>query len=337
MNTWISLGLLLPLLDTPNPVPEPKPEVIRKAVEKSLPLLVKGAEGHIAQRSCFGCHNQSPAMLTFALARDKGYAVTAETVEKQSKHIVEFLDGNKANYLKGKGQGGAADTAGYALATLHWGGWKADETTAAVVEYLLQYQKDLGPWKTGANRPPSEISAFTTTFVALRSLQRYGTENQRERINKRTEAARAWLLKTPAKDNEDRVFRLLALKEAGADSKAIQSAAQDLLKTQRKDGGWGQLDKMESDAYATGTALVALHQSGGVATSDDAYRRGLTYLLKTQRDDGSWFVKSRSNPFQKYYESGFPHGKDQFISMSASGWATAALVLGSAGTTTVPK
>jgi hypothetical protein len=43
--------------------------------------------------------------------------------------------------------------------------------------------------------------------------------------------------------------------------------------------------------------------------------------------DGTWLVKSRSHPFQTYFESGFPHGPDQFISVAASGWATAALVL----------
>jgi hypothetical protein len=51
------------------------------------------------------------------------------------------------------------------------------------------------------------------------------------------------------------------------------------------------------------------------------------FLLKTQREDGSWLVRSRSKPFQTYFESGFPHGKDQFISMAATGWATAALSL----------
>jgi hypothetical protein len=40
-------------------------------------------------------------------------------------------------------------------------------------------------------------------------------------------------------------------------------------------------------------------------------------------------VKSRSKPFQPYYESGFPHAKDQFISIAASGWATAALAVAS--------
>jgi hypothetical protein len=99
------------------------------------------------------------------------------------------------------------------------------------------------------------------------------------------------------------------------------------LKTQRDDGGWAQLDSLKSDAYATGSALVALHQAGALPTTDPAYQRGLKFLLATQQDDGSWHVKSRSKPFQLYFESGFPHGKDQFISLAASSWATTALVL----------
>jgi len=101
----------------------------------------------------------------------------------------------------------------------------------------------------------------------------------------------------------------------------------DLVKLQRPDGGWRQTDKLQSDAYATGSVLAALHQAGDLPTSDDAYRRGVAFLLKTQKDDGSWHVVSRSRPFQTYFESGFPHGKDQFISSAASSWATIALAL----------
>ena len=50
-------------------------------------------------------------------------------------------------------------------------------------------------------------------------------------------------------------------------------------------------------------------------------------VARYQRPDGSWHVRSRSKPFQTYFESGFPHGKDQFISMAATGWATTALAL----------
>ena len=51
-----------------------------------------------------------------------------------------------------------------------------------------------------------------------------------------------------------------------------------------------------------------------------AYRGGLRFLIADQREDGSWFVASRSKPFQPYFESGFPYGKDQFISMAATSW-----------------
>jgi hypothetical protein len=38
-------------------------------------------------------------------------------------------------------------------------------------------------------------------------------------------------------------------------------------------------------------------------------------------------VTSRSKPFQQYFETGFPHGKDQFISSHASSWAVVSLAL----------
>ena len=120
---------------------------------------------------------------------------------------------------------------------------------------------------------------------------------------------------------------MLALQEAGADETAIAAAAWELLKTQKPDGGWAQLPSMEADAYATGTALVALHRAGGLAVDHPAYSRGVAFLVKAQRADGSWFIASRSKPFQPYYESGFPHGKDQFISAATSGWAVTALIL----------
>ena len=79
-------------------------------------------------------------------------------------------------------------------------------------------------------------------------------------------------------------------------------------------------------AVTTPIGSVALPNC--LPVSAPVYRRGLRFLIRTQLADGSWHVRSRSKPFQTYYESGFPHGKDQFISITASGWATAALALG---------
>jgi len=299
------------------------------AVEKALPLIQKSAAGHRENRTCFACHNQGIPILALTTARKNGFTIDDEDLKKHMGFISTFLGKNRANYLKGKGQGGQIDTAGYALWALELGGWKPDETTAAVAEYFLLYNKDLDRWNVSSNRPPSEASRFTAAYLALRGLKTFGTAEQKERIVAKTARVRDWLLKTPAKDNEDRVFRLWALWAANASPKDVQAAATELLKTQQEDGGWRQIEALESDAYATGTALVALHEAAGIGPDDMAYRRGVKHLLSSQLSDGSWHVRSRSKPFQTYFETGFPHGKDQFISTAASSWAATALALSS--------
>ena len=299
----------------------------REAVAKALPLLWEGARGHIAERDCFACHNQAVPILAFMTAGGRGFPIPEADLQEQAEFIATFLEKNQNNYKIGKGQGGQVDTAGYALWTLELAGWEHDATTSAVVEYLLLQDKDRDHWRTSSNRPPSEVSNFTASYLALRALKTWGEPSQQLRIAKRVETVGGWLRKTPARDTEDHVFRLYGLHAAGAGKKDIQDATRELLHTQRPDGGWGQTDKMESDAYATGTALTALHDAGGLAIADPPYQRGVDYLLKTQKADGSWYVQSRSKPFQTYFESGFPHGKDQFISMAATAWAATALAL----------
>jgi hypothetical protein len=266
-------------------------------------------------------------VLALTTGKTRGFEVSAEGLRRQLQFTADSLARGRDSYLKGKGQGGQADTAGYALLALDLGGWGPDGTTAAVAEYLLQRDAGRGHWQVTSRRPPSEASSFTTTYLALRGLRKFGTARQRERIAARAEQARRWLLTTPAHDTEDRVFRLGALRLAGADEEDVRGAVADLVKTQRPDGGWAQAERLDSDAYATGSVLVMLHQAGGLAVSDPVYRRGLRFLAGSQQPDGSWRVRSRSRPFQTYFESGFPHGKDQFISMAASSWATAALAL----------
>ena len=325
------LSVVLPLLSDSKAAAEDKPptiEEIRAAVAKSFPLLEKGAKGSMEQRKrCFTCHNQGIPLFALVTAKSRGFDVDAEHLQTQLKFTADFLEKNKQQYLKGDGQGGEADTAGYALWTLDYGGWKPDETTAAVAEYFLLYQKDRDHWESVSNRPPSEKSSFTTSFVALRGLKTFGTPEQKERVDARTKEVSQWLQTAAAEDTEDRVFRLRALHLAGAPEEDIRRAAEELKQAQRDDGGWSQLPDLQSDAYATGSALVALHQAGNLATDDPTYSKGLRYLISIQKDDGSWHVASRSKPFQTYFESGYPHGKDQFISIAAAGWAATALAL----------
>jgi hypothetical protein len=306
----------------------PGADEIRAAAARALDLLEKSAAESMVQRpNCFTCHNLGLPTLAMAAARARGFDVNTRQLETQVKFTADFLAKNRENYAKGKGQGGQVATAGYALWTLKAGNGTPDDTTLAVVTYLLAYQEELDHWQMTSHRPPSESSHFAATFLAIQGLQTFGSSRQAERIAARLEQARTWLEATPPLDTEDRVFRLWALKLAGGGESQVQSALEDLLRSQREDGGWSQTADLPSDAYATGSALVALHEAGGLRVDHSAWSRGVEFLLRTQLADGSWHVPSRSRPFQTYYESGFPHGPDQFISITGSSWAATALVL----------
>jgi hypothetical protein len=332
---WLTAVIMLILACHLAAAEAPVPSVdLKAAVARALPPLTRGAVGHRENKTCFACHSQGLPIMAMTTARQRGVTIDSQELKGQLRSIVEFLGENRARYLEGKGQGGQADTAGYALVALEHGGWKADETTAAVTRYLLLRNADLDHWRGNPPRPPSEGSDFTTSYVALRGLAAFRTADQQAQFAKRREQVRQWLLRTPAKDHEDRVFRLLGLKLAGAGRGDVGAAVKDLADQQREDGGWAQLASggepltaTRSDAYATGTALVALHHAGGLNTSDPVYQRGLRYLLKTQQPDGTWHVVTRSKPIQQYFETGFPYGKDQFISSAGTGWAATALGL----------
>jgi N-acyl-D-amino-acid deacylase len=83
---------------------------------------------------------------------------------------------------------------------------------------------------------------------------------------------------------------------------------------------------MQSTAYATGRSLVSL-QLGGLPISDPAYQRGIKFLLSTQQEDGSWYTRTRALAFQPYFDAGFPHDYDQWMSAAGTSWAAMALTL----------
>lgn len=305
--------------------PAASTDAITQAIRQAIPLLEKGSAGAADQRQCFTCHNLAVPVFALVEARHRGFTVNEENLNRQLKHTADHLARGLEDYRAGRGQGGQVLTAGYALWTLDVATWKQDETTEAVASYLAGYQKDQAYWRHRGQRPPSSGSDFTATYVALRGLNHFGTEAIQSQIAERREAVKGWLLQEQPAETEDAVFRLLSLPLVDAESAEIARAQEALVAQQRDDGGWAQKSDMESDVYATATALVALLETG-VSRESTAVQRGLQYLLDLQLEDGSWHVVTRAQPFQTYFESGFPHGKDQFISMAASGWATLALL-----------
>ena len=230
-------------------------------------------------------------------------------------------------YSKGRGQGGGILTAGFALWTLDAGAYEvgeSDDITGAVTGYLLKYQRGLKHWRHTGQRPPSSGSDFTATYVALRGLSSFGTDEQRDAITERNKTVHDWLTKNLPADTEDHVFRLRSLRLIGTQEE-VKEAATAIIDLQGEDGGWSQNTELKSGAYATGSVVASLIETEAVSYEHPAIRRGISFLINDQKEDGSWHVTTRAKPFQEYYESGFPHDLDQFISIAASSWATIAL------------
>ena len=310
----------------------PSPERVRIAITKALPTLEAGSIGSANKRQCFTCHSQAVPVFALAEAKRQGFEIDDDNFARQLKHTHDHLKRGLENYRQGKGQGGDVLTAGYALWTLDEGSWPPDEVTETVSNYLLGAQSDLKHWRHRGSRPPTSGSDFTATYVALRALQHFGTDSSKtDAIAARREWVTKWLETHSAVETEDLVFRLNAFLYTDANSTAKEESVLALLSKQRDDGGWGQMDDMATDAYSTGSAIMAIVNHQDVSGTSElatiqAIQKGVSHLLATQLDDGTWHVSTRAKPVQEYFESDFPHGKDQFISIAATAWSTLALL-----------
>jgi ankyrin repeat protein len=297
---------------------------VKRAVAKSLPLLQQSGETFTSRKGCISCHHQSLVAMTVGLARRHGFEVDEKAATRERANVLSNLDRDREKILLGTGVSDELLPA-YTLAGLAAEDQKPNPTTGALVHFLVLRQRPDGSWRTPAYRPPQDESDITFTALAARGLSQFAPKGRRKEIEGSIARAREWLIQAKAQETEDNAFRLLGLRWTNAEPRHIEQAAAALLREQRADGGWSQLPTLDSDAYATGQVLCALHEGGGLAVSHEAYRRGVDFLLKEQLADGSWLVRTRSFPLQSFVGTRFPHGRSQFISISATSWATMAL------------
>jgi squalene cyclase len=221
--------------------------------------------------------------------------------------------------------GGEALTAGYALMAMKAEGYPPDAVTATMTHWLLARQMPDGRWLgNGVNRPPSEYSTISHTAIAVGGIKAYPLPGRTRETTEALRRAREWLADADASSAEERAMRLMGLVWTEASRERIAAAVRDIRWAQHASGGWSQFGRTDPDAYATGQSLYALHLAG-VATNDPAYRDGVSFLLKTQYPDGTWLVKTHSFPLQRYFESGFPFGRHQWISTAGTSWAALAI------------
>ena len=306
----------------------PEKRSSKQAVSKALPLMQRSAKVWFQQTKCGSCHHQALNMATVALAAERGFKVDSV---KRAEQIEKFGEkGILSRFEQYEGTGAINGSAGFSHLLFALGAENQPKTewTDSAVYFLLGKQAADGRWPSFSFRPPLEAYPSTMTAMAIRGISLYAPGFLGDEAKRSIQRGRNWLLALDPKNNEDAAFKVLGLYWAGASRNQIDAARNQLLSRQRADGGWSQLPTMESDAYATGQALVALNVAG-VATRDNSFRRGIEYLMGTQHADGSWLVKTRRRVFPglPYFETGFPHREHQFISFAGTSWATMALTL----------
>ena len=312
-------------------------QTLRVAAEKGLHLLVKTSPTFIKKGGCNSCHHQALPAAAQAFAQSRGVAM-GERIAQLPSEVSETTTERYLEYPVGGGAGLAA--LGFEFFAESLAHTPADARIRAQIHFVKGQQQPEGHWRGGAGalfggsqqggsraasgRPPLAYDDFTPTAYMVRALKVYAPAAEAADTKARIDRARAWLLATTAERTQERAFKLLGLKWSGADGRAIGAAAGAVEALQRADGGWSQLPTLPTDAYASGIALFALYEAG-VPVTEPVYQAGLKYLLSTQATDGTWHVRSRSMVFQPYFESGYPYGRDQWISAAGAAYATLAI------------
>jgi ankyrin repeat protein len=306
-------------------MPRMRPRSVHDAMRNALATMDTIGPAFNTRNRCVSCHNQSLPAVARRLASARGIPLAPDVVAHPTQATQAFWNTQRNGYMLGRcGGGGFVQNAGYGLTSMAAEGAPRTRLTDATASCLATRQYPDGSWPAIDVRPPLGGSPTVFTALAVRGLDIYTPPALRPQVEPRIARARSFMRNATANDTQDAAFKVLGLVWSKASAADVAASVEALRGRQRPDGGWSQVSTMTSDAYATGQALYALATSG-VPASDPAYTRGTNYLLRTQLSDGSWFVKARGFPFQPYFDYGFPHGTDQFISAAATSWAVIGL------------
>ena len=295
----------------------------REAITKALVVSQRAAANFLASGGCVSCHADHLNGMAIAAARTLGIQADYQLEARQANTTATLRGSMEQQLFQVQDPAAGVDGMEFSLLQIAAAKLEPKLSTDSLVHHIAAMQRKQGDWPNyGAVRPPLEDGGVSHTAYGIRALRVYPIPGRQVEFQERVERAAKWLESAEPRTTEDRTMQILGICWAG--HKAPADRVRQLVSKQRADGGWGQTDNLPSDAYATGEALWALHESG-LAASDPVYQRGVEFLLRTQKDDGAWHVVTRALAFQPYFQSGFPYDHDQWISQAGTAMATIAL------------
>lgn len=301
---------------------DPAPTV-KDAIDRGITFLVKDSMAWKEKKQCAECHHAPFTIWALNEGKKQGYKVDEKALADLSAWAVardipvrpvaeppkqEQVDVNEAPLLLALGV-----EAGDASAT--------QAGLKKLLASVLRDQGKDGSWWLSYEFRPIGSSRETLTTLALLALSAPNAPDMGTDGNTAREKGLQWLRNAKSDDElQTAALRLILWRRLAMPPSEWEPLIKKLRDAQNADGGWGQIQRAKSDAYATGQALYALAETG-VKPGEEAVRKAQAFLAKTQREDGSWPMVSRA-----IMRDGKPPKNLDPITHAGSSWAVLGLV-----------
>lgn len=302
-------------------------------IDRAVAYLQTQGAHWMKTRGCAACHHVAMTLWALSEAERQGYAVdrkfVSDTIDaslgSRRKMIASGLLPNPAAppdsrpLARGVNMGIVfMAVAAESLPELRDG---EKQSLRLITDDIVRKQRVDGSWEFFLRRPPiNENQSSDAAWMIMALMGERGPEVPQSHRTA-VERSVAWLTHPAAGETfQDKVLKTLIAIRTGQPRERIKAATGELFSLQRPDGGWSQLAKTSSDAFATGQTLYVLTLAD-VKPGRAEIKRAIEFLISTQAADGSWPMTSRATP------DGRPGSAKLLtpITTAATAWATLGL------------
>jgi squalene-hopene/tetraprenyl-beta-curcumene cyclase len=318
----LSAVLALALLPTGAAAADPVPGV-KETISRGLNFLAKDNLAWKQKRQCAECHHAPFTLWALNEGKKRGHAVDEKALGDLTSWALSKDHLARLVARPAKREQVELIQAPLMLALgVEAGDARANQAALKVMlnSVLADQSKD-GSWRLSSEFRPIGSSPEVLTALALLALSAPSSPDLGKEGKVARERGLAWLRAArPDDEVQSAALRLILWRRLGRPAAEWAPLVKKLRAAQNGDGGWGQISKAKSDAYATGQALYALAEAGA-GPGDEAVRRGQAFLVKAQRKDGAWAMVSRA-----IMRDGKPPRNLEPITHAGSAWAVLGLV-----------